>query len=469
MSTTFVTSNTIIHNRFIILSWPRAFSLIYFTFGIICSFIISYTIPPWENPDEGTHFMRAEQVSRGVLIGQRLSDNVAGGIVDGAIIHTVVPFLPLRASRDARPTLDMYAATENLRWGTGDALGSFPNTAVYPPTLYAPAALGISAGKAMGWTVLRTLRLSRLVNGIISVTGASIAIAIAGSVAPLLFAWLSLPMVFTQMAAVTQDGPLFAFAAVAVALLSRSLCDAQPLSWMRFAGACLCIILFAMGRPPYVTAALLLLLPNGICWRIRAAAFVAIITSVLAWVILAQLTAVVIFRADIQPRDVIDPLVHVKIIIMQPWRFVYLMSLTWWYFWSELLQQIVGVLSWLDLPLPRWFYSMAIVALVSGTALSSRSSLATGTGPIVACTVIVTAILGIFALQFMVWTPVGATLVHGVQGRYFIPILIFSVFALPRASLIPDSLALYLFSFLVIFPFIGLYATWSTVAGRYGL
>lgn len=412
--------------------------------------------------------MRAEQVSRGVPIGQRFSDNIAGGIVDGAIIHTVLPFLPLRASHDARPTLAMYAATENLRWGTGDALGSFPNTAVYPPTLYAAAAFGIYAGKTMDWTVLRTLRLSRLINGIVSVAGVSIAISLAGSAAPLLFAWLSLPMVFTQMAAVTQDGPLFAFAALAVALLCRSLCDAQPLSRMRFACACLCIILFAMGRPPYVTAALMLLLPNGICWRIRAAGFVAIITSVLAWVILAQLTAVTIFRTDIHPGEIIDPILHLKMIVTQPWKFVTLLFLTWWYFWGELLQQIVGVLSWLDLPLPRWFYSIAILALVIGSVLSPRSSVATGAGPSVAYTVIVTAILGIFAIQFMVWTPIGATMVHGVQGRYFIPILIFSVFVLPRSSLIPDSFALYFLGLLVIFPFIGLYATWNTVAGRYG-
>ncbi|MCX7376833.1 MAG: DUF2142 domain-containing protein [Alphaproteobacteria bacterium] len=468
MSTTFVTANNIIHSRFIILSWPRALSLIYLTFGIICSFIISYAMPPWENPDEGTHFMRAEQVSRGIPIGSRLSDKNAGGIVDGAIIHTIIPFFPLRTSRDAHPTRAMYAATENLRWGTGDALGGFPNTAVYPPTLYAPAALGIYVGKTMDWTVLRTLRLSRLINGIISVTVASIAIALAGSVAPILFVWLSLPMVFTQMAAVTQDGPLFAFAALAVALLCRPLCDAQPLSRMRFAGACLCIILFAMGRPPYVTAALMLLLPNGISWRIRATGFAVVITSVLSWIFFAQMTAVVVFRADIRPDEIIDPILHAKIILTQPWMFIALMSLTLWYFWGGLWEQAVGVLSWLDVPLPRWFYVIAILALVIGSALSSRSSVANRIGPSVACTVIITAIIGLFAVQFMVWTPIGANHVHGVQGRYFTPIFMFSSFMIPRISLISDYIAVYFISILAIFPFIGLYATWIAVAGRYG-
>ena len=88
----------------------------------------------------------------------------------------------------------------------------------------------------------------------------------------------------------------------------------------------------------------------------------------------------------------------------------------------EFWHQVIGVLGLFDTVLQPWVYT-AIGLLLAGTLVSPL-----GVGSRRACALAagVTALaycLAVVLIFYLVWTPVDADQVWGVQGRYFVPVL----------------------------------------------
>ena len=83
----------------------------------------------------------------------------------------------------------------------------------------------------------------------------------------------------------------------------------------------------------------------------------------------------------------------------------------------------VGRLGWLDTPLPSMLLGLYLVALIlivvtagdKGITIPPRARF-------LAAAILTATVLTISLTMYAVWTPVGATTVEGVQGRYFLPI-----------------------------------------------
>jgi len=64
------------------ISTGSALAAIMVIYGLIAVVLLSINLPPFQNPDELTHFFRAEHISRGNLIGKRFEAYKSGGVVD---------------------------------------------------------------------------------------------------------------------------------------------------------------------------------------------------------------------------------------------------------------------------------------------------------------------------------------------------------------------------------------------------
>ena len=89
----------------------------YVLYGLVAVAFLGIDVPPFQNPDEITHFMRAVQVADGGLIGKRFAvpraDGSAlitsGGPVDPATMWAFTPFDPIRFHPDVKATRAMWA------------------------------------------------------------------------------------------------------------------------------------------------------------------------------------------------------------------------------------------------------------------------------------------------------------------------------------------------------------------------
>ena len=404
-------------------------------YGLIASGLMVVEVPPYQNPDEINHFLRAEQVSKGGWLSGRIAPGVAGGMSDIGIARTAIPFNSMPFHPDVKATAAMYAATAPIGWGEAIFVSSFQNTSLYPPTCYLPAAVAIRIGKAGHHSVVNTLYLARACTGICATLMASLAILIAGATATWLFAVLSLPMTLSLFTSVSQDGMLLALAALCASLLSKSLRERVEMATPPFIVLCLGLAAICMARPPYLPLALLLLLApwKGRRHRIAAVAVIGLLAA--GWSI-AILRVVGVNVAPDPAR--IDPLRQIASLLHHAGTLREIARTTLTVNGDGYLEQVTGQLGWLDVQLPPWFEYLAwrILALAAACCVSGGRS---WRRPRIApAALILTAqlatVLAIFGIQYLLYSPVGSPIVDGVQGRYFLPPLLFGACLLGLAD-----------------------------------
>jgi hypothetical protein len=439
--------------------------------GIVLA--LGCSVPPFENPDEFDHMDRVDQVASGRLIGTRFGGaQMSGGKVDLGINRIDQVIGVIRDHPGMKVSRAMLQAAGQIPWGQRGYV-SFANTAIYPPFLYMPAALGDRIGKITNLSVVHTLVLCRILTAISSIALAASAIALAGDSAILLFVILSLPMCISLFAAVSQDGPMLGLAALGcgyAAYLARRNSPPAPRSVLVLASI---MALAAMGRPPYACLSVILFWLPNISFRIRMAGVAVAILPVAAWSALAG--EFVLINAG-GPWGV-HPGQQMHFLLSHPFHVFGLIRHAFTdaqgVEGESFVHEFIGVLGWTDVILPAAYYkiaesAMAIAILV--TLFRSRAmALPAGSRALMAAGG-VGAIVLIFLLQYLTWTPVGAAAVHGVQGRYFLPIAMFLPAMLPALSSSPlAKLVLAFEPMLLGFPSLSAVVTLHAIVTRYYL
>lgn len=90
---------------------------------------------------------------------------------------------------------------------------------------------------------------------------------------------------------------------------------------------------------------------------------------------------------------------------------------------SGYLHQLIGVLGWLDAPLPHSYVNISIVALTIAFILSI-STINIIDWFLISVSASISCLL-VFVALYADWSPVHSAIIVGVQGRYFTPILPF--------------------------------------------
>src|SRR5438309_2337643 len=121
---------------------PGLFALVALSIGLALALLT----PPFQNPDEGGHFLRATQIAGGELVGRRLDGGTSGGRVDGAADDAARLFAPLAGHSERRVDPAMSAQAAAIRWGAPPRDVGFPNTVLWSPVLYFPAAMAVRVG-----------------------------------------------------------------------------------------------------------------------------------------------------------------------------------------------------------------------------------------------------------------------------------------------------------------------------------
>jgi uncharacterized membrane protein len=87
-------------------------------------------------------------------------------------------------------------------------------------------------------------------------------------------------------------------------------------------------------------------------------------------------------------------------------------------------RQTVGVLGWLDTPLPEPFYRLAWGLLLAAMLVDPfrQARVAVGTR-LLYLAVFVLTFTGVLLALYLAWSEVGAVNVGSVQGRYFVPLI----------------------------------------------
>ena len=414
---------------------------VFFTLAFGAFFL--YTTPPYMGADERNHVNRAWAISTGEFFPST-EGNRRGGQSPVALLSMKDPFWGLRfnyVDRTSWETINDYAGRplEPERTQFYD----YPNTAVYPWPVYAPAAVGLAAARSLDASLLTTLRLARWAGLLTWLLAGALALWWLPAWRSLFTALLLLPMTVWTHAMVSADTMTNSVAFLTLAYLLRlAFAPALTVTPRRLLIIVLLAITLATTKLVYTPILLLaLLIPAnrfrtyGGKWLAAVLVAGAALLTLTYWT--HQSSQIYLPFADYAPEfraadigltaDANVP-VHRDMIVKAPYRLFRaagngLVDVFGFYTFGY-----IGILGWIDTFLPESVYYLAYAFLF---LLAFTEQKTTWTGKAVFLLTVAACYLLVVLSQLLSWEPVGAHVVKALMGRYFIPFapLIFLLFA----------------------------------------
>ncbi|MBR0558618.1 DUF2142 domain-containing protein [Neokomagataea anthophila] len=420
-----VLSDEAAYGRFFAFLWALIIGLV--LVGMV------FLTPPIQVPDEEHHFLRAAQIGEGHIVGDRLSPWSSGGVLPQGAAHFAYRFNDLFFHYDHKVTVTQILAAREDHWDTPREQASFPNTVIYAPFFYIPQALGIDLGRVTHRSVLVSFYMGRLASVLGCVALAALALVVTRRGRVLMALVLSLPMTLSLYASCSQDGLFIASCALCVALLThiRGPLAERPWYW-----AVLAVLLGALlaSKPPYVMMAFLSLLSAVREHRLRA-----VCVAVIALAVMGLWSVYGMHPVDITTggSGAVNGKRQALRLFHHPWVAVVLVIRTIQAFGAGLYQQYVGVLGWLDAPVVTWFSRIVEIAALYGLISAVlqarfRRGVAAWGQRLSVLAIIGATFCGVSLALYMIWTPVGQSLILGLQGRYYLGLSLFFVLLLPE-------------------------------------
>ncbi|MBE8954589.1 MAG: DUF2142 domain-containing protein [Quinella sp. 2Q5] len=432
------------------------------TFGLL----VRIVTPPYQLADEINHFARAWQISQGKFLSPTIEvraiergdnpttrDQIRWSCRGGRVTLKAEDeeFFAAEVPRSLMPSefaIDVVNKFHAVNFGMQRKFLAtplnvddterhlIPNTGSYAPPAYFPQATATFVGRLMNWSA-GAIYYAMSMSALLFVTACTFA---AMKLLPekkfLIFVLASLPMFLTEAASSSADAVIYAACLLGTAWLlslrrsSEQLSTAEIFALMMFA--------VTLGLLKQVYGAILLLywlIPRR---RFKSMAqFVGVgvalilleLATSLAWLTFSgDFGRVPLFTGFYMGLEGIDPAAQKNFVLAHPTEFLAALV-------SSLMNQAVwfpktffGVLGIVNVYFPKIFYVGLLIALMV-VASFGRLQLRWTERLIIFVAVAVT-VAGVFGVEYLVWSSVGANIISGVQGRYFLPIALMALASL---------------------------------------
>jgi uncharacterized membrane protein len=407
-------------------------------FGLAWTFLI----PPFQLPDEDAHFFRAWSVSDGKLFIKAVK-GPDGKLAAGEYQPADVVELPdeMGAHMVRRNPFNKYDFRGFWKF-MGRLCAAKPDYSqrvfadtsaeMYSPVPYLPQVAGIVACRALGAGPLVCYYAAR----ILVMLAYALLVFLAVKVTPVaknLFVVVGLlPMSVALSVSVGADavsnGVTFLFTAY---MLRLSLTDrGLPLTRGNLAAVFGLLAVVALLKQPYLLLALLVLAVPAERFGKRSTRYVFVASALLftlavsaAW----NIPAIIFAAAHAQaagPSLIGDPAGQVGFILTHPLGYLTALYNGIFHYPLQgrgLWRQFLGLLGWLDLVFPAFFYDLLGLFLLAQFLFSQGLPRIPAGGRAVLFFTSLAALAGVATAMYLV-NPVGSDTVTGLQGRYFTPV-----------------------------------------------
>jgi uncharacterized membrane protein len=378
--------------------------------------LATLSIPPMKSPDEGAHHVRAYGITEGIFLLKSGSHQNSSLHVDVNLIEFVDGFIGNKWITDR----DLKTKLKQLRWTGQLRFYDSASTGYKNPLLYLPQAAGIWLGKQLQLTIYDTYYVARSFS-----LAASLMLIFFSLVIffpnPLVIGLLILPMSMFQMMMPTADGITNGLALLILCLFSR-LHSAQihsvPSSLLLAIAIC-----FLVSSRIYTFPILLLLLflPSVYKPPLKIALFAISAVACIGW-----LTFSLSNSTDLRMSRPLSSMQIAMHYLSHPieWITIFINTISSPAQLEFYGKSFIGILGWLHIHLPQWYYYLSPVVLILLIATvflknaKSRQYLILDKNTLVYLGIALLMCLLVFNGMLVGWTPFPSPLIEGVQGRY---------------------------------------------------
>ena len=398
---------------------------IFLVVGAVFGLLFLFVTPPFQAPDEYAHFYRAFQVSEGGLLAQR-HDGLPGAWLPASVLTTAdraapgIAFHPEKKERleDLLALIEMPLAPERR------SFMGLPSTGRYVPLLYLPQAVAIGVGRLLGLAPILLTYAGRAGNLAAWLCLGYLALTVAPIIEWPMLLLLLTPMSLFEAASLSADAMTNAVSFLLTAYCLRiAVGETDAISNREWAWLTLLCVMMALSKQVYLPlAALVLWIPARkfggrrrqiVCLAVTGAA------TTLAWG--AWTLFVASLHVELLPYTSVPD--QLAFVLHHPGQFLRILLNTLSNQPSNQLRSFVGVLGWLDTPLPNrfiksYYFMLALTALATG-----RAEVRVSAGQrLLAAALAAACVLALLVASYVSWTRVGEPIIEGIQGRYFIPL-----------------------------------------------
>jgi hypothetical protein len=423
---------------------------------------LAVSVPIGEPPDEPAHIVRAASLLHGDLFGQRREwKDADGNIITGAgitanpaLLDASLGYFPQVGSAvEKKMTLEIFDRLSNMNWSASPKFLYAPNTAVYMPLFYVPAAFALGLAHELQFLPHDAILAGRLTNAVCFALVGLTALLLARRGRGILFVALTLPMTLSLAASFNQDGLLIATSALAAALLTRCVVPRGTCYWMSGVGLA-CIIAAKIAYLPLAGALLIPAFHSRQSRNSHPTVNVPVLAfATLPGIVWTLVSLVYVASPFVRgpayhpgplwpgdPRSVFhttDAHAQFQVFRHSP-SLLFILPMHEWrsdVIWLR-LREMVGFLGQLDVLLPQplyvlWYWAIPSSILACLIEQKDASEMPRAGGAIVGVVSVILSCIAVYDAQYLSWTVVGATDIDGVQGRYALPLLAFLAPAIP--------------------------------------
>lgn len=408
----------------------RLFTVLFLAAGLVFVFII----PPFQNPDEPMHFYRSYQLATGDLMSNSNDQGLYGGNIPLSMRH-LVSESGIQHNFDYGYRFDLnYRSLLGYKYGGEKVFEGFPNTAIYSPFAYIPSILAHQIVALVNGPMLVSLYLAR----IISLLFVFAAIFFAMKIIPfgrwVLFSVSLLPMTVASSVSLSADAMTIA---VSFMLISTTLYIAfskRVVSHRWHILLCVLVILMSLVKQAHIALIpIIFLIPlfnnkyrSKVMYLSISTLFLASLTCFYVWY---KMTEMITINFD----QLVQPVLQKAYVLHHPVHFVNTLFQT--YFTNNANGFAIGTFGnfgWLTAPLPIFFIIISALSLYWSTKLVDldeirRMKLMSSIHKKIFNLALVSLFLLVVGLisvaLYLYWTPYKTSVIWGIQGRYFIPVL----------------------------------------------
>jgi uncharacterized membrane protein len=395
---------------------------------------VAYAVitPPFEVPDEVSHFWRSLVIANGQILPQRRGEPDAGAIPLGA--QNLVFVMSQTAGGKYTREQVRVAAQSAPELGRPKVV-RFPSP--YTPMVYAPQVAAAIAMRLFALRPFVAFYLGRLAALATALALMAIAMRAAPAHAAAIAAVILLPTSLSQLASWSADAMTMGFAVLLTALLLAAIERPGPAT--RREAAAIAAVALALGlcKPAYFLISLLALaIPRARFASRRhrlASVGLVLIATALGTAAAMQNARLAAYVQRI--GSPIDAGAQLRCILLDPLRFARVLAHDLASHGAMYVEQMVGRFgATLQVDLPAGARVLAIATLI--VAGLSGAPLRAG-ARIVGAVIVAATVLGILFSTFLGNSIACGEAIEGVQGRYWLPILplALTIIAPPRAVL----------------------------------
>ncbi len=397
------------------LSLEKIFLLLVIPLGLLFIAIM----PCGQSPDETTHFYRIYGITEGYLIAPQSETN-SGGTELPVEIEDVFHISPERGLYQSIAE-SLSAATSGEREDK-----NYVTAALYNPICYLPQALGVLIGKLFGSSILTQAYLARIFNFLGFVCLAYFAIKYMPKYRKFLLFIALFPITLQEVTSLAPDALTIGLAFLLVAFVCHlTFAQKTPLTTRQY------ILLYALAsvigfcKIVYLPLLLLyLIIPKERfggkkAKLIHASIIVFMVLALnLAWFIISSR-----YLVNVQPG--VSPSDQIRYLLTHPIHYLATILATLNSQADFFAQGTFGMsLGHFAIALPKiYFYPFFTFFILLLAQNTERLPLKRFDRIVFAATALIILAL-VFTSLYIQWTPVANATVVGVQGRYFLPVLL---------------------------------------------